>query len=142
MNHEHFAFLARLLKDRSGLVLPEEHAYLMESRLLPVIRKWKLAGIVDVVQAISERPDEALVRDVVEAMTTGETFFFRSRDTFNHLRDETLPRLLRSRPAGRPIRIWSAGCSSGQEPYSIAMLLSELGLGVADGRIEIVATDI
>jgi chemotaxis protein methyltransferase CheR len=139
---EHFAYLARLLKDRSGLVLQADRAYLLDSRLLPVARKWKLADVVDVVQAIRERGDESLVRDVVEAMTTSETYFFRDREVFKHLRDETLPALLKRRPANRPIRIWSAACSTGQEPYSIVMLLWELGLELGSGRIEIVATDI
>jgi chemotaxis protein methyltransferase CheR len=75
-------------------------------------------------------------------MTTSETFFFRSRENFSHLRDEALPALLRSRGGNRPVRIWCAGCSTGQEPYSIVILLSELGLDTAASRIEIVATDI
>ncbi len=142
MKIEHFTFLAQLLKDRSGLVLPRERAYLLESRLLPVIRKWKLANVGEIVRAIVEGVDEALVRDVVESMTTSETFFFRGRETFTHLRDEALPALLAARPPVRPVRIWSAACSTGQEPYSIAMLLLELGIEPGDGRVEIVATDI
>ncbi|MBX6321245.1 MAG: protein-glutamate O-methyltransferase CheR [Rhodospirillaceae bacterium] len=142
MNREDFAFLAQLLKDRSGLVLPPERAYLLDSRLLPVVRKWKLADVGAIVRAIVERSDEALVRDVVESMTTSETHFFRGRETFYHLRDEALPALLAARPAGRPLRIWSAACSTGQEPYSIAMLMLDLGIEPGSGRVEIVATDI
>jgi chemotaxis protein methyltransferase CheR len=85
---------------------------------------------------------EALIADVVEAMTTNETFFFRDKIPFDHLRETVLPALLQSRAARRSIRIWSAASSTGQEPYSIAMVLKEQAQLLAGWRVEIVATDL
>lgn len=142
MNAEHFRIVARLLRDRSGLVLSEERAYMLENRLLPVARKWKLRGPGDIVKLIVEKGDEGLLRDVIEAMTTNESSFFRDRQVFAHLRDEALPAMLHARTRGRTVRIWSAACSTGQEPYSIAMMLADLGPEFAGWRFEIIATDI
>ena len=85
---------------------------------------------------------EALTTDVVEAMTTNETFFFRDKIPFDHLRDTILPHLIPARANRRELRIWSAASSTGQEPYSIAMCLKEWGPTLAGWRIEIVATDL
>ena len=85
---------------------------------------------------------EALVREVVEAMTTNESFFFRDDKPFQHFRTQALPRLLAARAAGTPLRIWSAASSSGQEAYSLAMILSECRASIGDRRIEIIGTDI
>jgi chemotaxis protein methyltransferase CheR len=142
MTPEHFRVIARLLRDRSGLVLSEERAYLLENRLLPVARKWKQRGPADVIRTIVEKGDEALLRDVIEAMTTNETSFFRDREVFAHFRDHALPAMLAARARGRVVRIWSAACSTGQEPYSLAMLLADLGPEFAGWRFEIIATDI
>ena len=142
MSPEHFRVIARLLRDRSGLVLSEDRAYLLENRLLPVARKWKQRGPGDVVKAIVEKGDDGLLRDVIEAMTTSETSFFRDREIFAHLRQEVLPAMLTARSRGRVVRIWSAACSTGQEPYSLAMMLADLGPEFSSLRFEIVATDI
>src|SRR6202000_2248576 len=82
------------------------------------------------------------ISDVVEAMTTNETFFFRDKIPFDHLRDTILPHLLQARASRRWLRIWSAACSTGQEPYSIAMCLKEKAAQLAGWRIEIVGTDL
>ncbi len=137
-----FEFICQILRERSGLVLTNDKAYLLESRLLPVARKWKLATFDDLVRTIRTRMDEAVIRDVVEAMTTNESFFFRDTKPFDQFKQLVLPALLKSRAAGRAIRIWSAACSSGQEPYSLAMILSEMGAQLAGWRIEIVGTDL
>lgn len=142
MNPEHFKIVARLLRDRSGLVLTEDRAYLLESRLLPVARKWKQPSAAEVIKTVVEKGDEGLLRDVVEAMTTSDTMFFRDREVFAHLRDEALPAMLAARSRGRVVRIWSAACSTGQEPYSLAMLFADLGPEYAGWRFEIIATDI
>ncbi|HVJ44415.1 MAG TPA: protein-glutamate O-methyltransferase CheR [Dongiaceae bacterium] len=137
-----FEFICQILRDRSGLVLTNDKAYLLESRLLPVARKWKLAGFDDLVKAIRMRPDESMVRDVVEAMTTNESFFFRDTKPFDQFKQLILPSLLKDRAASKTIRIWSAACSSGQEAYSLAMILSEMSAQLAGWKIDIVGTDL
>ncbi|NEW89193.1 protein-glutamate O-methyltransferase CheR [Rhodopseudomonas sp. WA056] len=137
-----YEFLRKLLKDRSGLDLSADKQYLVESRLLPLARRFGLGGISDLVQKMKGMGAESLISDVVEAMTTNETFFFRDKVPFDHLREEMLPALLQARAARRSLRIWCAASSTGQEPYSIAMTLKELGPAVAGWRFEIVATDL
>jgi chemotaxis protein methyltransferase CheR len=137
-----YEFLRKLLKERSGLDLSADKQYLVESRLMPLARKAGLGGIPDLVQKIKGGGAEALTVDVVEAMTTNETFFFRDKVPFDHLRDTILPMMLQSRANRRTLRIWSAACSTGQEPYSIAMLLKEKAAALASWRIEIVGTDL
>jgi len=142
MNVSDFEFISQLLKERSGLALTKEKAYLMDSRLNPVARKWSFAGFDELVQALRAGKNEALLVDVTEAMTTNESFFFRDQKPFDQFRDLVLPHLLQHRAKTRQIRIWSAACSSGQEPYTLAMLLKENAAKLAGWRIEIVATDL
>jgi len=136
-----YEYLRRFLKERSGLDLSADKQYLVESRLLPLARKTGLTGLPDLVQRI-KNGDGRLSTDVVEAMTTNETFFFRDKIPFDHLRDTILPALIRARAARKSLRIWSAAASTGQEPYSIAMCLKEMGAALAGWHIEIVATDL
>ena len=136
-----FDFLARLLKERSGLVITPDKAYLLESRLMPLARARSLKGIEDIVARMRSR-DEALARDVTEAMTTNESFFFRDTKPFDQFRDTVLPQIMAARSGRKSIRIWSAACSSGQEAYSLAMLLREGAAKLAGWNIEIVGTDI
>jgi chemotaxis protein methyltransferase CheR len=142
MNGDEFDILSSLVKERSGLVLTRDKAYLLESRLLPVARKWQLKTLGDVAAAVRNRADSGLVRAVVEAMTTNESFFFRDVKPFDQFKSFVLPHLVRARAAARSIRIWSAACSSGQEPYSLAMILSEQRAQLAGWRIDILATDL
>ncbi|MGJ4886223.1 MULTISPECIES: protein-glutamate O-methyltransferase CheR [unclassified Bradyrhizobium] len=136
-----YEFLRKVLKDRSGLDLSADKQYLVESRLLPLARRSNLPGITELVQKIKSGAEQ-LTTQVVEAMTTNETFFFRDKIPFDHLREGILPALIQSRANRRSLRIWSAACSTGQEPYSIAMCLREFGPALAGWRIEIVATDL
>lgn len=142
MKVEDFDMFAALLKQRSGLVLTKDKAYLLESRLMPVARKWNLKGLDELAGAVRLRKDEALLRDITEAMTTNESSFFRDQKPFDLFRQVVLPRLLETRATKRQIRIWSAACSSGQEAYSLAMLLNDEQAKLAGWRIEIVGTDI
>jgi len=136
-----YQFLQKLLKDRSGLDLSADKQYLVESRLLPIARKLGLPGISELTQKIKAGAED-IAKQVVEAMTTNETFFFRDKIPFDHLRETILPTMLRERAGRRSLRIWSAACSTGQEPYSIAMCLREYGVDLNSWRIEIVATDL
>ncbi len=142
MNVTDFEMIAQLLKERSGLALNKDKAYLLESRLNPVARKWSFAGFDELAQAIRNNMDEALLVDVTEAMTTNESFFFRDQKPFEQFRDMILPHLLENRASTRSFRIWSAACSSGQEPYTLAMLLKEMEQKFTGWNIEILATDL
>lgn len=142
MNAEDFNLLKGILKERSGLALSEDKHYLLESRLMPVARKLGMAGLDDLIRAIRRDRKETLLRDVTEAMTTNESYFFRDNQPFDQFRELTLPTMLEARSSVRRIRIWSAACSTGQEPYSLAMILNEMTVKLAGWRVEIVATDI
>ncbi len=142
MNVNDFELISQLLKKRSGLVLSEDKAYLLESRLNPVARKWGLSGFDELAQQVRKSNDEKLLVDITEAMTTNESFFFRDQKPFDQFRDVVLPYLLEHRAAKKSIRIWCAAASSGQEPYTLAMLLKEAQAKLAGWRIEIVGTDI
>jgi chemotaxis protein methyltransferase CheR len=137
-----YEFLRKLLKERSGLDLSADKQYLVESRLIPLARRVGLSGISELVQKLKAGSAEALATEVVEAMTTNETFFFRDKIPFDHLRETMLPALLQARASRRALRIWCAASSTGQEPYSIAMCLQELSAALSGWRIEILATDL
>jgi chemotaxis protein methyltransferase CheR len=110
-------YLRKLLRERSGLVLSADKEYLVESRLLPVARRAGLSGLADLVLELKKgRRSEPLAADVVEAMTTNETFFFRDKRPFEHFRDIMIPALMAARANVRRLRIWCAATSTGQEP--------------------------
>jgi chemotaxis protein methyltransferase CheR len=136
-----YEYLRKLLKERSGLDLSADKQYLVESRLVPLARRASLPGIPELVVKMKGGAD-ALTADVVEAMTTNETFFFRDKIPFDHLKEAVLPALIQARAARRALRIWCAASSTGQEPYSIAMCLKEAGHLLAGWRTEIIATDL
>ena len=135
-----YEFLRKFLKERSGLDLSSDKQYLVESRLIPLARRAGLPGIAELVQKIKAGAD-ALTSDVVEAMTTNETFFFRDKIPFDHLRETVLPQLVQARAGRHSLRIWCAASSTGQEPYSVAMCVKEF-VALAGWRVEIVATDL
>jgi chemotaxis protein methyltransferase CheR len=136
-----YEYLRKLLKDNSGLDLSADKQYLIESRLLPLSRKCGVAGISELVLKMKSG-SAAIITQVVEAMTTNETFFFRDKVPFDHFRDAIMPEILRARAGRRSIRIWCAAGSTGQEPYSLAMCLKEMSAATAGWRIEILATDL
>lgn len=137
-----YDYIRKLLKVRSGLVLSAEKHYLVESRLLPLARKAGLSNLSGLVAKLKGKDSEQLVVDVVEAMMTNESFFFRDKLPFDQFRDTIMPALMKAREGSRRIRIWCAAASTGQEPYSLAMTLKEMGKQLAGWRVEIVATDI
>jgi chemotaxis protein methyltransferase CheR len=120
-----YKFLANEVKKRSGLVLGPEKGYLIESRLAPLARAEGLAGPEAVVDAMM-RGDQRLCKAASEALATHETFFFRDKTPFDLFSDVMAPALRQAR-AGRPLKIWCAAASTGQEPYSLAMLIRETG---------------
>ncbi|HEV2673406.1 MAG TPA: protein-glutamate O-methyltransferase [Aliidongia sp.] len=142
MNIDDFNLLSKLIKDRSGLTLTKDKAYLLESRLLPVARKWNLKSLDELVMRLRTRSEAGLVRDVVEAMTTNESFFFRDIKPFDQFKQVVLPYLLQNRTAARSIKIWSAACSSGQEPYTLGMIMKEERQRLIGWNLDILATDL
>lgn len=142
MRTEDFDFLAGMLKERSGLMLTPDKVYLLESRLTPLARKRGLDTLDALVQKLRARTDQALVRDVTEAMTTNESFFFRDNTPFDLFKNHVMPAMEKARSGQKRLRIWCAAASTGQEPYSLAILLREQWHKWKDWRIEIVGTDI
>jgi chemotaxis protein methyltransferase CheR len=136
-----YEYLRKLLKDHSGLDLSADKQYLIESRLLPLSRKCSLPGISELVQKM-KGGSSSIIAQVVEAMTTNETFFFRDKVPFDHFRDSIMPEVLKGRAGRKSIRIWCAAGSTGQEPYSLAMCLKEMSASLAGWRVEIIATDL
>jgi chemotaxis protein methyltransferase CheR len=130
-----FEYLCREVRARTGLVLGPEKAYLVESRLGPLARRSGFAAIEPMIDAMM-RGDRAIHTDVCEALATHETFFFRDKTPFE-LFEQVIAPALKTARAGRTLKIWCAAASSGQEPYSLAMLLDEAGGPSAD----ILATD-
>ena len=137
-----YEFIRKLLKQRSGLMLSAEKQYLVESRLMPVARRNGIADLSELTRKLRRGTDSALTTEVVEAMTTNETFFFRDRIPFEHFRTFIMPALMQARARYKRIRIWCAAASTGQEPYSLAMAIKEMGAALDGFKIEILATDL
>lgn len=110
------------LEQHSGIVLGENKQYLVRSRLAPLMGKYNLPSLSDVVKHSMKPTERQLRTEVIDAMTTNETLWFRDRYPFELLANTLLPNYSR---LGRPIKIWSAACSSGQEPYSLSMTILE-----------------
>jgi chemotaxis protein methyltransferase CheR len=136
-----FEFLARLLKERSGLVLTKDKGYLVENRLLPLVRKRRLRNIVDMVAALKSG-EQALAENVVEAMMAKDTGFFRDWKPFEHFRHVVLPNVIAARKAKRAFRILCAGASTGQEAYSLAMILDEHAAQLEGWHVELLGIDL
>jgi chemotaxis protein methyltransferase CheR len=109
---------------------------------MPVARRWNMKDLSEMAASLRGKPDEALLADITDAMTTNESFFFRDKIPFEHFRDTIMPALLSARAASRRIRIWCAAAATGQEPYSLAIALKEMGKDLRGWKIEIVATDL
>ncbi|HUA56405.1 MAG TPA: protein-glutamate O-methyltransferase CheR [Candidatus Sulfotelmatobacter sp.] len=142
MKAEDFDFLCRVVRERSGLQLTRDKAYLLESRLLPVARRLGAKSLEEFIDSVRRQGDPERLRIITEAMTTNETLFFRDTKPFEQFKRVVLPALLEGRAAQRTIRIWCAASSSGQEPYSLAMTIKEEGARLAGWRFEVLATDL
>ena len=133
--------LADLVHRRSGVVLGPDKLYLMETRLGALLLRDGIPDLEALASRLTNERNEALEQDVVEAMTTHETLFFRDGRPFEHLRSTGLPALLRNRPPGSRLRIWSAAAATGQEAYSLAMTVAEEGIPLRH-KVEILGTDL
>lgn len=137
-----FRFLRELVADHSGNVITPRHAGMLERRLLPLVGTSGTRDVRTLVQRLRDTNDATLSKQVAQAVMVNETSFFRDPGFFETLRTTILPELIRRNARRREIRIWSAACSSGQEPLSIAMLIREHFPNLADWNIRIVASDI
>lgn len=134
-----FTFVADLVRRRSAIHLTAGKEYLVESRLLPLAHQAGIEGVDEYVNILRSAPQSPDHDRVVEALTTNETSWFRDVSPFHALTGHVVPALVRERPALTPVRLWSAACSTGQEPYSIAMSLLAAAPGL---EVRITATDI
>lgn len=138
-----FEYLQDLVGERSGIVITADKAYLAETRLATIVAEEGLNSIDALVHFLRANPQSDLHRMVVEAMVTTETSFFRDVSPFNVIRHQILPALIEARSKDKTLSICSAACSSGQEAYSIAMVLCEhFPEIVAAGKIQILAVDL
>jgi len=142
MTPEDIELFSQIVKQRSGLVVTPNKAYLLESRLMPVARRHGIADLEALAATVRASSPEPILEDITEAMTTNETFFFRDTGPFDRFRENVLPPLLQSRADSKRLRIWCAAAATGQEPYSLAMILMEMASQLAGWKVEIVGTDI
>lgn len=137
-----FDFVRALVLKRTGIVLDDRQAYLADSRLVPVADKLVLPDLEALVGRCRDNPDGPESLALVEAMTTNETSFFRDIHPFDALRLHLIPALIRSRQADKKLNIWCAASSTGQEPYSVAMVLHDHFPQLASWKVQIIATDV
>lgn len=142
LRREDYSYIADVLEKNSGLILGDEKEYLLESRLEPIWTELGLKSLEEFIRHLRINEEPILVKRINDAMTTNETLFFRDETPFQILRDLILPRLIEARESQKKLRIWCAACSTGQEPYSIAMLLMDYPKYLEDWDIQILATDI
>src|SRR5215813_7374966 len=139
IREENYKFLQRHVYSQAGIVLEEDKHYLFETRLAPIVQELGLGSINDLCALLKATREEKISRSVAEAMTTNETYFFRNPSHFEAIRKELLPRLRAERKDTKRLRFWSAASSTGQEAYTLAMVLLEEGLG--DWDIQILGAD-
>jgi chemotaxis protein methyltransferase CheR len=137
-----FEYISTMVRERSAIVLEHGKEYLIEARLLPLARTRGTATVAELVHELRREPTGPLRDLVVEAMTTNETSFFRDAHPFTALSDRILPDLVRARSGERQLSIWCAACSSGQEPYSVAMLVHDIIGADPSWRVRLLATDL
>jgi chemotaxis protein methyltransferase CheR len=137
---ESYAFLQGWIVRATGIVIEENKAYLLESRLAAILETERFPDFETLCMRLRLGIDRALERKVIDAMTTNETTFFRDILPFEAMQQHIFPNLIRNRPPNRKLTIWSAAASSGQEAYSLAMMLREMGM--SHHEVEILGTDL
>ena len=137
-----FDYIRDLVRDRAAIVLEPGKEYLAVTRLDPVVRRAGLSSLSELVATLREDADPDLSEQVIDALTTNETTFFRDVYPFESLRTNVLPDLIERKRLSRSLFIWSAGCSSGQEPYSVAMMIRENFPELATWQVSILGTDV
>lgn len=142
LSEEDFQFVRRVVHEEAGLCLDADKDYLVKCRLRPMATNQAGGNIGNLLQQVRSSPDPQLRRAIAEAMTIQETYFFRDPWFFDSLRQEVLPALIRARFRERTLRIWCAACATGQEVYSLSLVLEEHFPEIADWTVEILATDL
>lgn len=142
MDNQTFEIFKNLLYKKSGLLITPDKIYLLESRLSSVMREHNITDLTNLANHLHNHPHGTIHNDVIEAMTTNETMFFRDMKPFDKFRDTIMPNLLQTKGENARIRIWSAACSTGQEPYSLAIAIKEHSAKWPKATFEILATDI
>jgi chemotaxis protein methyltransferase CheR len=137
-----FDYIRTLLRKQSGMVLEAGKEYLVETRLKPIAKQAGYASLTDLISQLRSRALNDLHVKVVEALTTNETQFFRDIHPFHALKTAILPELINTRAAVRRLNLWCAAASTGQEPYSVAMLLAESFPNLASWNVQCIASDI
>jgi chemotaxis protein methyltransferase CheR len=140
LSAQEFTFIAQLVRRDAAIVLEPGKEYLVEARLLPLARQFGVASVAEFVNRAQQRPEPEIHARIVDALTTNETSFFRDGEPFSALVTQIVPELIETRAATRHLKVWSAACSSGQEPYTLAMVLQDAL--PAGWSFEILATDI
>lgn len=142
LGESEFAFLARLVKQHTGIVIGDNKREMLQARLAKRVRQLGLGSFADYCELLNGPEGEAELRTTLNAVTTNLTRFFREPHHFEHLRNTALPRLASHRAGGRRLRLWSAGCASGEEAYSMAITLHAAMPDLAHWDARILATDI
>jgi chemotaxis protein methyltransferase CheR len=142
MTDQEFNAIRRLLLERSGIALEPGKEYLVESRLAPLVKKLNMSSIGELTDHLRRQPDNGLQKQIVEAMVTTESLFFRDHHPFEALRKSVIPDLINRRRQERCLNIWCAACSTGQEPYSVALTLREYFPELAGWKVKFLASDI
>ena len=142
IDNDSFQFVSRLVAEKSAIVLEPNKTYLVESRLTPIAKQNGYESLAAMINALRTKPVNGLHQQVVEAMTTNETSFFRDQHPFDTLKTTLLPEIIRARAASKTLKVWCGACSTGQEPYTLAMLIRENFPPLADWNLRITATDL
>ena len=142
MTDQEFNFLRDLIQERSAIVLDDDKRYLIESRLAHLVRQHELGSIGGLVERLRSRQLKGLPERVIESMVTTESSFFRDLHPFQSIRKAVIPELAEKRVSERTLNIWCAACSTGQEPYSLAIMLREYLPELAGWKINLLATDL
>jgi chemotaxis protein methyltransferase CheR len=142
MTEQDFDYIQKLLKEKCALVLDSDKQYLVATRLKPIVKQLKLESITELVGVLRKHPNNGLSTQVIEAMMTTETSFFRDHHPFETLRKTVLPELIERRRQERSLTIWCAASSTGQEPYSLALLIREHFPELAAWNIKLLASDL
>jgi len=141
-NNQDFSVIAKFAKDKAGLYLESDKEYLLESRLKPILAQFNLKSYAELAQEI-QKNNMQVHKKVIESLTTNETSFFRDLQPFTLLQQKIFPELVEKRKNSRELNIWCAAASTGQEPYTVGMVLSEHFPQVfKEWKVNFVATDI
>lgn len=142
MNREEFDFFSKLVKLRAGYVIGPDMAYVVENRLARLGQRNKCGDPGELVDLVRRSPEGEVASDVVDALIAKDTYFFRHKEAFQSLRETIIPRIQIQRTEQRSLRVWSAACATGQEAYSVAMVLDQMAIELSGWTLEVVGTDL